>query len=310
MRKQRKIWSVILGILGGMTILNVILFIVGVFSPLTFGLLLGIQVIASVLIILKIIDLTKKLKIKLLEKSLQDLSLKKYDDDPTAIYKELGIPIKYDDTGRILTIYELLGLVPIYDEKGRRVKTIYEELEVNPKFNKDGVERPAVVIIKNRAGKIAKVKSASSFVLTRKLTPEQRERLILLKKLRDKKKEAEEKGDKDKLENINKAIKKVTSTKTEYITPAKLNEIKEQKKGASAVNYKYGKEVTGLKGENLNEDKKFSLSTKQEPAADNSVNDKKDNVSKTSDIQIKPQTNLKVTYKRNFIKEEQSEMTN
>ena len=79
MSKQRKIWGIVLSVLGGTTAINVVLFLVGVFSPVLFAVLLSVQVIGAALIIWKIVDLTKKLKRKLLEKQLADVNLKKLE---------------------------------------------------------------------------------------------------------------------------------------------------------------------------------------------------------------------------------------
>lgn len=225
MNKQRKIWGIILGVLAGMTLVNVILFVCSVFSPVVFGIILAVQVVSIALIIWRLVVLTQKLRKKLIEKAIQDAQPKKKEVDPTEIYKILGIPVQYDDTGRVLTIYELLGLVPVYDENGNRIKTIYEELNINPKFTKDGQELPTIVILKNYASKIAKVKSANKTVFKRKLTPEQKDQLIILKKLREKKEELEKKGDVAQVAKINAVIKE-NKQKKEKITPAKPKETK------------------------------------------------------------------------------------
>ena len=154
MNKQRKICALILGVIAGLTVVNIVLFLCGVFSTLVFALVLAVELISIGFLIWRIVDLSKKLKKKLLLKTIEDMRPAKKEDDPTAIYKELGIPVKYDADGRVLTIYELLGIVPIYDKNGKRVKTIYEELSINPSFNEEGVEIPTVVILKNRAEKI------------------------------------------------------------------------------------------------------------------------------------------------------------
>lgn len=247
MSKQRKIWGIVLSVLGGTTAINVVLFLVGVFSPVLFAVLLSVQVIGAALIIWKIVDLTKKLKRKLLEKQLADVNLKKLESDLTAIYKILGIPVQHDDTGRVLTIYELLGLKPMYDDNGKRIKTIYEELGVNPSFDENGKEIPTVVIIKNGINKIAKIKSASALQFTRKLTPEQIEKLILLKLLREKKEEAEKQGDKNKVEKINQAVKKVKDSGGKEIKASKPKEYKppNAKDVGGPIKIKNGKFVKG-----------------------------------------------------------------
>lgn len=213
MNKRKKILMSVLFSIIALAIFVSVLFIVKAISLLPFILLIVAAVITIGVVSFFIAKLKRDLKRKQLEKLAADIAPKKDNDDPTAIYKILGIPVRYDKNGRILTLYELLGLVPVYDENGNRVKTIYEELNINPKFDKNGKEIPAIAIIKNRVRKFAKVKDATSLMFTKKLTPEEKELLELRRLLRQKQEQAQQSGDTKKAEAASKAIKNLAKPK-------------------------------------------------------------------------------------------------
>lgn len=213
MNKRKKLLISVLFSIIALAIFVSVLFIVKAISLLPFILLIVAAVIAIGVVSFFIAKLKRDLKRKQLEKLAADIAPKKDNDDPTAIYKILGIPVRYDKNGRILTLYELLGLVPVYDENGNRVKTIYEELNINPKFDKNGKEIPAIAIIKNRVRKFAKVKDATSLMFTKKLTPEEKELLELRRLLRQKQEQAQQSGDTKKAEAASKAIKNLAKPK-------------------------------------------------------------------------------------------------
>lgn len=199
MEKQKKIYLILLLISASLCVADIVLFVVNIFKLWLFLTLLGIFILSVIVFVILLIKNAKRKKVVVEEEKVQ--SVGDYNID---LYRVLGIPLKYNEDGTVKNIYELLGIEPVYDEKGNRVETVYELLKMMPKFNSEGQEIPLVFSIKNRVGKIAKV-DVSSRVLTRKLTEEEKEALVIKEALKQKLKEAEEKGD----TKLQQAIKKV-----------------------------------------------------------------------------------------------------
>ena len=65
-------------------------------------------------------------------------------------YGILGISPQYNSDGSLKDIFELLKIKPEYDESGNRILTVYERLGINPLFTPLGLEIPCVFRIKNR----------------------------------------------------------------------------------------------------------------------------------------------------------------
>lgn len=184
-------------------ILVAVLFAFGVINIALFFILLTIDIILLSLNLFLLIKLTRKIKKNLLK--LESKSINTSGDFMTDIYAILGIPKQYNPDGSLMSIYELLKIHPIYDETGTRLLTPYELLGILPKFDKNINEIPYVFVIKNRVGKIAKV-DLTKRVLTRKLTEEEREQQIIARTLKERLAEAEKLGDTQKAQIIQKAI--------------------------------------------------------------------------------------------------------
>jgi len=220
MEKQRNKFLISIILLSTLFVTNIVLFAMSVFKWWLFVIFF---VILSVLIgicsfmFVKISKKIKKTKTTIKETE----STGNYKTD---LYTLLGIPVQYNKDGTIKDIYDLLGIEPVYDDKGNRVLTVYELLEIMPKFNNKGEEIPTVIAIKNRVGGIAKV-DVSSRVLTRKLSDEEKEQIAIMEVLKQKLKEAEAQGDASKQAAINNIIKaksnekKGSSSKQEVSTP-------------------------------------------------------------------------------------------
>ena len=65
-------------------------------------------------------------------------------------YGILGISPQYNSDGSMKDIFDLLKIKPEYDANGNRVLTIYERLGINPLFTPLGLEIPYVFRVKNR----------------------------------------------------------------------------------------------------------------------------------------------------------------
>ena len=127
------------------------------------------------------------------------------DEDLIMLYNRAGIPVIYDENGKIKDIFELLELEIEYDEKGNRKSTIYEKLQIIPRFRKDGKEIPTVMIIKNRINALVKPKNKTG-ALKLALTDEQKEEMLLRQMLEKKLQESQEAGDTKKVQVIKKVI--------------------------------------------------------------------------------------------------------
>ena len=121
------------------------------------------------------------------------------------IYAILGIPVQYNEDGSIKSIYELLEIFPIYDETGTRLLTPYEVLGLMPQFDSNGKEIPLIFVIKNKVGSIARV-DLTQRILTRKLSEEELMQKMIDEALRKRLEEAEKTGDKKQADIIKKAI--------------------------------------------------------------------------------------------------------
>ncbi len=189
--------------------------------------------VAAVIIVCGInIFLLQKLvkKIKKQSVKMESKAIVSSGDFMTDIYAILGIPKQYNPDGSLMSIYELLKIHPIYDETGTRMLTPYELLGILPKFDKNINEIPYVFVIKNRIGKIAKV-DLTQRVLTRKLTEEEQEQRIIQRTLKEKLAEAEKMGDSQKAAAIKTVIvaQKATSAKKKeikYTRDTKFSKIK------------------------------------------------------------------------------------
>lgn len=224
MKKHNKILVLCLPSIGVGIITITLLFVLNVISILAFLLVLFPLIALASFVIYYV---NKK------RKSLEKKEEKKFEptgDYKTDLYGAIGIPVQYNEDGSVKDIYELLGLVPIFNDKGERVLTIYELLEIMPKFTNDGKEIPVVVSIKNRVGGIAKV-DLTQRVLIRKLTEKEQEELLIKQTLKQKLKEAEAKEDKAKQKLITDALNKI----------AKSDKKKEEKSSSKPLKYKSGK---------------------------------------------------------------------
>lgn len=71
-------------------------------------------------------------------------------------YKLCGITEDmYLSSDGVLDLFTLLGIKPEYDDNGNRVPTVYEQLEIAPKF-RDGKEVPIIFSIKHNVSRINK----------------------------------------------------------------------------------------------------------------------------------------------------------
>ena len=238
MEKQKK--SYVFGFIALilMLIVNIVLFATNVFKFWLFLVIVAIILAVGIFLVFKFIKLQKMIKLAELKKNAE--SSGDYNVD---LYTILGIPFQYNDDGTVKNIYELLGLEPMYDEKGNRIMTVYEQLGVMPKFDSEGNEIPLVFSIKNRVGRIARV-DLNSRVLTRKLSEEEKEYLAIKEALQQKMQEAEQNGNKPMQEAIKKIIEK-TETKKK----------KEEDKGSSPPKYKFGKSSGAVKSDTPKEHK-------------------------------------------------------
>jgi len=202
MEKQKKIYVITLSTFALLLLATIVLFAVKVINTLFFVVAFSIIALLIVLNIFMLVRVIKKLKSLQVKKE----DIKTSGDYNTDLYGLLGIPLQYNKDGSVKDIYELLGIMPEYDENGKRILTIYEMLGIAPKFNEKGEEIPLVFVIKNGVKRIAKV-DLSSRVLTRKLTEEEKEALIIKETLQKKLSEAQETGDKQKEEAIKKVLK-------------------------------------------------------------------------------------------------------
>lgn len=64
-------------------------------------------------------------------------------------YKRYNIPPQYDKNGNLRDLDSLLGLVQEYDQNGKLLPTIYDILGIQPIFDKSGKEVPIVLVIKH-----------------------------------------------------------------------------------------------------------------------------------------------------------------
>lgn len=230
MQKQKIFLSVVLGTLGAGLLALVCLAIFGVLNVyIALVAILGVLVFCAIDIYFLVALLSKIKKAKLKEE--QKVDAKKLNDPNKYIYEALGIPFVYNKDGSLKDIYELLGIEPEFDQEGNRIETIYERLGILPNINKDAVEKPTVFVIKNRARKIAKV-DVNHRTLTKKLTPEEQEQIIIRETLKQKLEEAKQLGDKSKEEKIKQALDK------------KAKEVKKEDSTAKTVKYANGKVTT------------------------------------------------------------------
>ncbi len=230
MNKQKKIYLTTLPVLSVALIVLIVLFAIKMISALFFGVFSGLIVALLVVNVILLFNVYKKIKIKKLEQN----KVKSTGDYKTDLYGLLGIPVQYNPDGSVKDVYDLLGIVPVYDDKGNRILTVYELLGIIPKFNEKIEEVPFVFAIKNGVKKIAKV-DLSSRVLTRKLSEEEKEQAAIREALTQKLKEAEKKGEVQKQE----AIKNILSD----------NNKKKQDKSGGGDNkpkYKLGKSAGAI----------------------------------------------------------------
>lgn len=69
-------------------------------------------------------------------------------------YKLCGVTEDmYLSSDGVLDLFTLLGIKPEYDENGNRLPTVYEQLEIAPKFH-DGKEVPIIFAIKHKANHV------------------------------------------------------------------------------------------------------------------------------------------------------------
>ena len=200
-----KSYYILILLLSFFIVADIVLFALSIFSMLIFLCVL-VFFIAMLIITIVAFVINKKKKIQKI-----NLSAKKFvitDQDLIDMYNKAGIPIIYDEEGRLKNIFELLGVSETYDENGRRILTIYEQLGIVPRFTKQGVEIPTVLVIKNKINGLVKPEKKTS-VLTRVVTDEEKEELLLKQMLAQKLEEAEKNGDTKKA----KVIKKIAAQK-------------------------------------------------------------------------------------------------
>ena len=161
----------------------------------------------------------KKKKIKQINLNKEKIIIT--DQDIINLYGSAGIPIIRDEDGKIKNIFNLLGMEMTYDEYGNRLKTIYEMLGIVPRFTKDGKEIPTFMVIKNKVKGFIKPEKNTG-VLTRILTEEQKEELLLRQMLEQKLKESEQNGDTKKVKVIQKVINQKKKEKAKE-TPKKTD---------------------------------------------------------------------------------------
>jgi len=195
-------YYVLMFILGFSIIGEIILFSTKTISLIAFLISLAISAIMFTVTIISFIVNKKKIILKV---NLLGEKIIITDRDIIDLYNRAGIPVIYDEEGKIKNIFELLGLKVLYDENGNRIATIYEQLGIVPRFKKDGKEVPTFLVIKNRVnGLIKPAKGTGS--LKRLLTDAQKEELLLRKMLEQKLEESEKNGDVKKAKVIKKVI--------------------------------------------------------------------------------------------------------
>jgi len=195
-------YYVLMFILGFSIIGEIILFSTKTISLIAFLISLAISAIMFTVTIISFIVNKKKIILKV---NLLGEIIIITDRDIIDLYNRAGIPVIYDEEGKIKNIFELLGLKVLYDENGNRIATIYEQLGIVPRFKKDGKEVPTFLVIKNRVnGLIKPAKGTGS--LKRLLTDAQKEELLLRKMLEQKLEESEKNGDVKKAKVIKKVI--------------------------------------------------------------------------------------------------------
>lgn len=203
MKKKKNIFSVLILCFSVVEASLIVLVSVGVLKLWLFFVLLGVCALPIVVFAVLVAKLKKKIELAKLKAQNDVKSSGNYMLD---IYAILGVAPQYDKDGKLIDIYEILKIKPVFDEQGNRVLTVYELLGVAPLLDENGNEIPVVFALKNRVGKIAKVRLSTEF-LTRKLTPEEEEERLIQEMLRKKLEEAEKAGDTQKAKAIKEAIK-------------------------------------------------------------------------------------------------------
>ena len=183
-------------------LVNILLFAFSVFSIVVFVILLSIIIISLALTIWKIVNDKRKQKQKA---KVEPVSTKLTDQDLIDLYNRAGIPVLYDENGKIKNIFELLKIEAQYDKTGKRILTIYELLGIVPRFDKDGNEVPTFLSIKNRVKGFVKPNQKTGN-LTRVLTEQEKEDLLLKQMLKEKLQESINTGDEKKTKAIKKVI--------------------------------------------------------------------------------------------------------
>ena len=182
--------------------LDIVLFVFSVYSLLVFMIIFAVLVF---MLTITIISLIKYKKRKVQKVDLHGKKIVITDRDLIDMYNKAGIPVIYDEDGKIKNIFELLGISESYDQNGKRILTIYEELGIVPRFTKKGNEVPTVLVIKNKVNGLVKPGKKTG-TLKRVLTDEEKEELLLKQMLAQKLEEAEKKGDTKKVNVIKKVI--------------------------------------------------------------------------------------------------------
>lgn len=203
MKKKKNIFSILISCFSLIEAVLIVLVSVGVLKLWLFFVLFGVCAVPVVIFSILIVKLKKKIELSKLKAKNDIKTSGNYMLD---VYTLLGIDPLYDKDGKLVDLYDLLKIKPIFDDQGNRVLTVYEMIGVTPLFDKEGKEVPVVFAIKNRVGKIAKVRLSTEF-LTRKLTPEEEEERLIQEMLKKKLEEAEKSGDAKKVKAIGKAIK-------------------------------------------------------------------------------------------------------
>lgn len=203
MKKKKNIFSILISCFSLIEAVFIVLVSVGILKLWLFFVLFGVCAVPIAIFSILIAKLKKKIKLSKLKAKNDIKTLGNYMLD---VYTLLGIDPLYDKDGKLVDLYDILKIKPIFDDQGNRVLTVYEMLGVTPLFDKEGKEVPVVFAIKNRVGKIAKVRLSTEF-LTRKLTPEEEEERLIQEMLKKKLEEAEKSGDAKKVKAIGKVIK-------------------------------------------------------------------------------------------------------
>lgn len=201
-------------------LINLLLFSFSVISLLLFIIILSCLLVAGVVLIVLYIK-SKKIKVQNANAKLANIIIT--DQDIINLFNKTGIPIIYDENGKLKDVFQLLGIEPIYDENGNRILTIYERIGIVPRFNKEGKEIPTFLSIKNRVRAFVKPEKQTG-TLKRVLTEQEKEELLLRQMLEQKLKESEEKGDTKKTKVIKKVIEQKKKEKAE--APKKQGYIK------------------------------------------------------------------------------------